>query len=639
MSERERYRRAKEIFEAALEVEEREREAYLTQACGSDQLLQQEVKRLLDSDRKIDSNWDLAVEARVVEQFAAACQHDETQSLIGQTLNDRYFVEVKLGQGGFGATYLALDQRLHTRPVVVKLFLPGQGRSEWAEKKFRHEIRALVRINHPGVVGLFDSGITPDGKPFFVMEYIEGVSLRSAMSAEGMGLERAANIIQQLGRALSAAHDKGVYHRDLKPENIILQTTGKEEQVKVIDFGIATVKDSIDEETKMTKVAGTIPYMAPEQFEGRPSASSDIYALGIVAYEMLTGRLPFDKVSSSDLYTAIKEHSKLQQTGIRIKPKEFRPDLPGAAQEEILRALSYNPKARHAQAWDFGDRLAHALIDSEQRRLETIIVTEPLPAPAMFESELTRKLDTEARRKKAVSPARPKPAMTLWLLIAVASLLVVGIVGPITFHYIKSRLGGERIGGKTVEDLREHTLSYWGELREYRGNKQVGEVIRLTGGIAGETYFKTGDGLRFFVSSSDDGHVYLINEETGPGNVGTTYRVLFPSPAANGGSSKVKRDEQIATSECLFDEIVGTEKVWIIWTADRVEELERVVQQWNGQKDLGEIKDAGQAAFLSDFIGKYVDNKLLVEQDQANELMRLRGRGDVMVYSLKLKHR
>src|SRR5438552_8169975 len=104
MSEMERHRRAKEIFQMALDLEKSERQAYLTRACGDDRLLLQEVERMLESDRQIDSKWDLAVEARVNEQLIAACQGDETPSLIGQTLNDRYLVEVKLGQGGFGAT-------------------------------------------------------------------------------------------------------------------------------------------------------------------------------------------------------------------------------------------------------------------------------------------------------------------------------------------------------------------------------------------------------------------------------------------------------------------------------------------------------------------------------------------------------
>ena len=131
---------------------------------------------------------------------------------------------------------------------------------------------ALARIKHPGVIGIYDAGWMPDGKPFFVMPYVEGESLRAATRGGVMELKRAAHIIHQLSSALSAAHDVGVIHRDLKPENVMLQTyKSNEEFAFLIDFGIATIKDLQDgQRTPSTKVAGTLPYMAPEQLRGGP---------------------------------------------------------------------------------------------------------------------------------------------------------------------------------------------------------------------------------------------------------------------------------------------------------------------------------------------------------------------------------
>src|SRR5437773_3480639 len=141
------------------------------------------------------------------------------ESLISTTLGGRYLIKQELGRGGFGAVYLALDQKMVSRPLVVKVLLDPSFADGWSVKKFQQEIEALARLDHPSIVGIFDAGETPEGRPYLVMQYVEGVSLRSAIKAEGMDFGRSANIIRQIGRALTAAHKKGIFHRDLKPEN------------------------------------------------------------------------------------------------------------------------------------------------------------------------------------------------------------------------------------------------------------------------------------------------------------------------------------------------------------------------------------------------------------------------------------
>src|SRR5215218_5632228 len=155
----------------------------------------------------------------------------------GMLLAGRYLLERELGR----------DQHLLNKPVVVKILLDLTLAAEadvWVKRKFRQEVEALARIDHPGVVGVLQAGELADGKPYLVIQYVEGETLRSVMRAEGMGLARVARIVRQIGHALSGAHDRGIYHRDLKPENVMLQSLGEgEEHVKLIDFGIATVKD------------------------------------------------------------------------------------------------------------------------------------------------------------------------------------------------------------------------------------------------------------------------------------------------------------------------------------------------------------------------------------------------------------
>ncbi len=295
---------------------------------------------------RVDSDPTLANKQKLLNQSPP----------VGITVGGRYLIEKELGRGGFGVVYLARDRQLLSKRVVIKVLRDDLVMDRWVEKKFQQEIEALALIDHPGVVGVLDAGIMPDGKPYLVMQYVEGVTLRSIMKIEGMDLARVARIVRQIGQALAAAHDKGVYHRDLKPENIMIQTMGEgEEYVKLIDFGIATVKDSqIAANEEMTKVFGTISYMAPEQLKGKPTAASDIFTFGVIAYEMATGHVPFYAKTAVELY------EKQQQSRME-KPTTLRYSLPQTAEPIMLKALSFYPGDRYAQARDFGEALARAL--------------------------------------------------------------------------------------------------------------------------------------------------------------------------------------------------------------------------------------------------------------------------------------
>jgi serine/threonine protein kinase len=278
----------------------------------------------------------------------------------GTLLNDRYLLIRQLNAGGFGTVHLAHDQQMHGRPVVVKIQINQRVDDPWFERKFSEEVRALSLLDHPGVVVAFDSGRTPDGMPFLVMQYVEGVTLREAMNPEGMPLERAAGILKQLGNALAAAHEKGIWHRDLKPENVMLQTNaGGDDRVRLIDFGIATVADVKSKYQTSTRVAGSVLYMAPEQNLGQPTALSDIYAMGLIAYEMVTGRRPFHAENAIQMIT-------LQQLPVRVRPSDLRHSLPLAAEQLILQSLEVEPAKRPQSARAFGDQLNNALMGPAQ---------------------------------------------------------------------------------------------------------------------------------------------------------------------------------------------------------------------------------------------------------------------------------
>jgi TolB-like protein/tRNA A-37 threonylcarbamoyl transferase component Bud32/tetratricopeptide (TPR) repeat protein len=299
-----------------------------------------------------------------------------TESTIQESLKGRYQLVRELGRGGFGVSYLATDTEVASRKVVVKVLQKRRSEDAWSLKKFKGEMQALARIDHPGVVAVVDFGHLDDERPFLVMQYVAGKSLRSLIRQGSMPLPRVANIVRQAARALTAAHEVGVCHRDLKPENIMVQTISGEDQVKLIDFGIASVTDS-DAEPTPTKVAGTGLYMAPEQFWGESSPASDIYQLGVVAYELATGKPPFQKSASEGLL-------QQKRTPLKAPPGGIRPDLPRAAQNAILRALSPDPKERFRRARDFGDALAAAIVGGVPegvRAREPEVSTETLTSP------------------------------------------------------------------------------------------------------------------------------------------------------------------------------------------------------------------------------------------------------------------
>lgn len=309
-----------------------------------------------------------------------------------RTIQNRYVLERKLGVGGLGVVFLARDffDPAHddlSRPVAIKL-LKDQA-TEYIRRKFEQEKEALCRIRHPFVVEVLDAGTLPEGTPWFAMQYVEGLSLRDAIvlyAGAGRGLEfpLVGRWIRQLGQALTAAHGVGVFHRDLKPENIMLQKVGESEyQVKIIDFGFARVEDSLFEGSSSNLASGTPCYMAPEQLHGSSTPASDIFTLGAITYEMLTGTVPFP-VSSESLVGKLAEMAERYQQGQFVPPRRLRADLSPDADELICRSLSFDPAQRPHSADFFGEELERLLWGSAARYL-------PKPSQRVFQSSAPQK--------------------------------------------------------------------------------------------------------------------------------------------------------------------------------------------------------------------------------------------------------
>src|SRR5215471_4419280 len=300
----------------------------------------------------------------------------------GGKIKGRYLIERELGRGGVGVVFLARDERLHGMPVVIKFLLDAAEQNKWLTGKFSQEAEALTRINHPGVVRVIDRDLADDGRPFFVMEFIKGRPLREMMAQGPMDLAYVARLARQAGSALHAAHQQGVFHRDLKPENIMLeQLSGGDEQVKLIDFGIAkVVNPQAGNETEVAVVAGSRQYIAPEQLLSQTaSPATDVYALAIIVYEMVTGRLPFNPEGPTH-FLVMQELMRLQQSESFARPKNLRPDLPEAAQLLLINALSFDPHRRPQNARFFAEDLAQALIGKISASDARATVALPTPA-------------------------------------------------------------------------------------------------------------------------------------------------------------------------------------------------------------------------------------------------------------------
>jgi serine/threonine-protein kinase len=266
----------------------------------------------------------------------------------------RYEIVRLIGEGGMGAVYEALHRELH-KPFAIKILQRSISKDETQTARFLREGRTASRIRHPHVVDVVDVS-TLDGVVFMVMELLEGESLADCIAREGaLGVARTAQIMLPVCSAVSAAHDEGIVHRDLKPENIFLSRQHRGAIVpKIVDFGISKVT-TLSQNIRLTNTGamlGTPLYMAPEQARGADAvdALADQYSLGMVLYECVTGRVPFE---SDSFLALIHEISK----GITKRPRAYRPDLPVAFENAILRATHVDPAARFPSVRDLGTAL------------------------------------------------------------------------------------------------------------------------------------------------------------------------------------------------------------------------------------------------------------------------------------------
>ena len=268
-------------------------------------------------------------------------------------IDERYTILKPLGGGGMAKVYLAHDEVLD-RDVALKILREHYADDEEFVERFRREARSAARLSHPNIVSVYDQGRSEeDGAYYMAMEYVPGGTLKDRISREGaLEPNAAARIALQIADALQAAHEKGVIHRDIKPQNVLITRSGN---VKVTDFGIARAASSVTRMTATGHVLGTAGYMSPEQAKGEPvGPRSDLYSLGVVLYEMLTGNLPYE--AESALAQAIKHVNEPAPS-----PKEANPEVSEALDALTMKLLAKNPEERYPSAKALAEDLARAL--------------------------------------------------------------------------------------------------------------------------------------------------------------------------------------------------------------------------------------------------------------------------------------
>src|SRR5215213_8891677 len=308
MSDPQRWQRVKEIFDGALERQGDERVAFLDRACDGDADVREEVESLLRS---------YEVAGSFMESPAVAHADLEQKLTPGQRVKHYQIVNL-IGEGGMGEVYLATDTILGRR-VALKVLPTFVSKDPERLRRFTQEARAASRLSHPNVCVVHEIGETDDGRPFIAMEYVEGMTLRQRIRNQAMKLGDVLDIAIQVAEGLIAAHEAGIVHRDIKPENIIIRPEG---YIKSVDFGLAKLTERHKSATTTTMptllfhstpgvVIGTAAYMSPEQARGvAVDERTDIWGLGVVLYEMASGRAPFTGETPTDVVVAIVERDQ-----------------------------------------------------------------------------------------------------------------------------------------------------------------------------------------------------------------------------------------------------------------------------------------------------------------------------------------
>jgi serine/threonine protein kinase len=584
----ERRERIKELLEAAEALPAGDRSAFLARECNGDPDLRREIEELL-----------LAGENSPHLNNSFAFQFHDGDDMIGQELEEKYRIIAKLGEGGMGTVYLANEYEL-PRLVAIKVL----------RSISKREIEAMVISSGiPNVATIYGKGITKAGLPYIAMEYIEGTSLQSILRTRPqLPLVEVAHIIKEVGHTVNRLHLRQLIHRDLKPSNLMVETDS-DANVKVIDLGIARIENPVM--TNLTtdfQPKGTPYYMSLEQLDGKHpvSKATDVFALGIIAYEALTGKIPFagphdEQLSAYELLHAVIQRQKKRADF--VDPKTLRPDLSKDAQTLILQAISPDPAKRFSpgtfqNAAEFGKQLASAL-------------GQPIHPP---------------RFTKAVA-----------LAVAMVVLLMAGIAGTVYLVSRSQQIARATSNGNSLPKPPNHNQAPAApaEIRElslWFTQQQPGNPRSAPEPITAQDLLKDNwDFYSYFVSPTS-GYLYLLND--GPTGQKSALRLLFPVPWKNKGTAKLVANQAFEAFGGTIKPGAEIERVWVVWSEEPVKELEKLSKYAN--RELAGFLDKGDIDATLAFL-KTIPLAVAVDDKKLNRTV-LRGPGKIMFWEISLRH-
>jgi serine/threonine protein kinase/Tol biopolymer transport system component len=346
----ERWHRLEALLDAAFDIPPAEREAFLRCECGDDSALIAEVLEILEGGERPGSVLD------VPAQKLAAPLLPNDDLLPPPERVGPYRVERPIGEGGMGTVYLARrDDGQFDQRVALKLVRRGLHLDARIVRRFREERQILASLNHPGIARLLDGGLTEDGLPFFAMEVVEGLPIDRYCDARSLNVDQRLELFTRVCDAVAHAHGNQIVHRDIKPSNILVPDTG---DPRLLDFGIAKLLDSATEATELTRRSErllTPEYASPEQIRGESVVvASDVYCLGVVLYELLTGRRPFERAQRTayELERAVLDEDPTLPSNV-VRRGSQRRQLKGDLDAIVLTAMDKDPARRYASAAEF----------------------------------------------------------------------------------------------------------------------------------------------------------------------------------------------------------------------------------------------------------------------------------------------
>jgi serine/threonine protein kinase len=605
---------------------------YLDEICRDKPEVRKEVEKLLATNHdqsivKPDSVFSVNVPPTnknldVTELHFASF----STSLIGTILENRYLITEKIGEGGMGFVFKAEDKKLTNRAVVVKFLKPEMINQEYLLTKFRHEMESLARVKGEGVIDIYDIGSLNE-IPYIVTEFFDGVSLDKIMKPKGLPFREVAEIIKKIGKALTEVHQTGIIHRDLKPSNIMIKYSSNEIIIKIIDFGVARVQDSVISPltTQFGKVLGTVYYVSPEQFLGTDNLTSttDIYSLGIISYELLTGKRPFEP-------TNIFQLTEMHRQGVAINPQILRPEISDETQFKLLKALSYDPQIRYQSAADFGNQLSDSLL-----RLENVnganVIGNHLKTSNVKTKSNTNDLENGSKTQSKFN------SKWFWGL-GLSALVLLAVSGFSAIFLLTKFYGKTQVILPTQVNTNSDIPLTTANMREFKYSLlvQPTEKNREPFLASPMQTFLNGWRFRFQFNSSKNGYLYLLNENLDKqGSPSLT--ILFPDSRLNDGKAQILANQPFTTNQYEFANKPGVEKFWIIWASEAVSELEAVKNLVNPQ-DLGMIRDVAKSAAVEDFLQRNKDKKVSVKESGDKQNVTVESDNNVIVTSSELRH-